>query len=164
MAEAMSLGKPVIATGYSGNLDFMTPETSYLVPWRYGTVPVGCSPYPAGARWAEPDLDAAARFMREVYEDPALAAKVGERAKAFVLDNHGVAARAPLMTARFAAAQRVLRRKRKSVAHRHRASRSPGSPVACRHCCQPATVGRTEQPSPFCPRPPAIRLASAAVP
>ena len=35
---------------------------------------------------------------------------------------------APLMTARFAAAQRVLRRKRKAVAHRHRASRSPGAP------------------------------------
>ena len=31
MAEAMALGKPVIATGYSGNLDFMTPENSYLV-------------------------------------------------------------------------------------------------------------------------------------
>jgi glycosyltransferase involved in cell wall biosynthesis len=33
IAEAMLLGKPVIATGYSGNLDFMTPETSYMVPW-----------------------------------------------------------------------------------------------------------------------------------
>ena len=31
MAEAMALGKPVIATGYSGNLHFMTPENSYLV-------------------------------------------------------------------------------------------------------------------------------------
>ena len=31
LAEAMWLGKPAIATGFSGNLDFMTAESSYLV-------------------------------------------------------------------------------------------------------------------------------------
>ncbi len=36
MAEAMALGKPTIATGYSGNLEFMTPENSYLVGWQRG--------------------------------------------------------------------------------------------------------------------------------
>ncbi len=34
MAEAMALGKPVIATAYAGNMDFMTEENSYLVPYR----------------------------------------------------------------------------------------------------------------------------------
>ena len=34
LAESMALGKPVIATGYSGNTDFMTPANSYLVDWR----------------------------------------------------------------------------------------------------------------------------------
>src|SRR5436305_7216483 len=34
LAEAMLLGKPVIATNYSGNLDFMTPATSRLVDYR----------------------------------------------------------------------------------------------------------------------------------
>ena len=29
----MALGKPVIATGYSGNIDFMTPANSYLVDY-----------------------------------------------------------------------------------------------------------------------------------
>ena len=33
LAEAMALGKPVIATGFSGNTDFMTPANSYLVDW-----------------------------------------------------------------------------------------------------------------------------------
>ena len=33
LAESMALGKPVIATGYSGNTDFMTPANSYLVDW-----------------------------------------------------------------------------------------------------------------------------------
>jgi glycosyltransferase involved in cell wall biosynthesis len=70
MAEAMLLGKPVIATGYSGNLDFMKPDTSYLVPWK--KVPVGsdAEAYDPHARWAEPDLDEAARLMRHVYENP----------------------------------------------------------------------------------------------
>ena len=34
LAEAMWLGKPVIATGYSGNLDYMNPDNSYLVDHR----------------------------------------------------------------------------------------------------------------------------------
>ena len=82
MAEAMAFGKPVVATAYSGNMDFMTPETAYLVPWR--PVPIGkdSGPYPAGARWAEPDLDAAAAAMRTVVDEPHAAALVGERARA----------------------------------------------------------------------------------
>ncbi len=111
LAEAMALGKPVIATGYSGNLDFMTPDTSYLVPWSPGEVPVGCSPYPAGARWAEPDLDAAARLMREVYKDPVQAAEVGRRAKAHVLTEHGLESRTSFVVERFETAQRVLHRR-----------------------------------------------------
>ena len=66
----MALGKPVIATGYSGNLHFMKPETSYLVDYSRGPCPPGCEPYPVTAAWADPDLDQAAAFMREVYERP----------------------------------------------------------------------------------------------
>ena len=54
MAEAMGLQKPVIATAYSGNLDFMTAENSYLVGYTTGAVPAGCDPYPVGSPWAEP--------------------------------------------------------------------------------------------------------------
>ena len=50
MAEAMALGKPVIATAYSGNLEFMDDRTAYLVRWEYGAVPQGCDPYRPGAR------------------------------------------------------------------------------------------------------------------
>ena len=42
MAEAMRLGKPVIATAYSSNVDFCTAENSlqvgYRLPKRWGTV------------------------------------------------------------------------------------------------------------------------------
>src|SRR5205085_74667 len=70
MAEAMSLGKPVIATAYSGNLEFMTPWNSELVPYELVAVPPRCDPYPVGAHWAEPDVDAAAAAMRRVAGDP----------------------------------------------------------------------------------------------
>ena len=34
LAQAMSLGKPVVATGYSANTEFMSEENGYLVPYR----------------------------------------------------------------------------------------------------------------------------------
>ena len=80
MAEAMAWGKPVIATGYSGNLQFMTEQNSFLVPWTPARIPVGADPYPAGGTWADPDLDAAARLMRSAIEEPDVAAARGARA------------------------------------------------------------------------------------
>lgn len=112
LAEAMALAKPVIATGYSGNMDFMTADTSFLVPWVPGTVPLGCNPYPVGARWAEPDLDAAARIMRQVYEEPADSQEIGRRAQAHVLSNYGLDVSARFVEKRFDSAQRGLNGKR----------------------------------------------------
>lgn len=68
MAEAMALGKPVVATGYSGNMDFMTAENSYPVRYRLVELERDCGPYRRGTYWAEPDLDHAAELMRTVYE------------------------------------------------------------------------------------------------
>jgi hypothetical protein len=70
IAEAMLLGKPVIATGYSGNLDFMSPDTSYLVPWKRVKVGKGAEAYSSRATWAEPNIEVAAEMMRSVYENP----------------------------------------------------------------------------------------------
>ena len=70
MAEAMLLGKPVVATAYSGNLDFMRPENSYLVDYELAPIGPGNGPYPPEAEWAEPDLDHAATLMREVVRGP----------------------------------------------------------------------------------------------
>jgi glycosyltransferase involved in cell wall biosynthesis len=79
MAEAMALGKPVIATGYSGNLQFMTEANSFLVPWTPTSIPTGCEPYPAGGAWAEPDLEVASQLMRTVLQDGQLAAARGRQ-------------------------------------------------------------------------------------
>ncbi len=106
MAEAMALGKPVIATAYSGNLDFMDASTAYLVPASMTSVPEGCGPYPVGAQWADPDLDEAARLMRVVAEQPDDAAAVGQRARQSVLANHSVERRAEFVRRRFDEIQR----------------------------------------------------------
>lgn len=83
MAKAMAAGKPVIATGFSGNLDFMDERTALLVPWTYTSVGPGAI-YPENARWAEPDVDAAADLMRLVVTDSAARARIGAAASEFI--------------------------------------------------------------------------------
>ena len=94
MAEAMALGKPVVATGYSGNLHFMNSDNSYLVDYAMCAVPAGCDPYPEGAKWADPNISQAAGVMREIYERPAVAALKGRRGQSDILERHGVEASA----------------------------------------------------------------------
>lgn len=81
MAEAMSLGKPVIATEYSGNLDFMNKQNSILIP--SSKIPIGAEsfPYLADSEWAEPDLNFAAQEMRNLWTDKSFAEKLGQQAK-----------------------------------------------------------------------------------
>jgi glycosyltransferase involved in cell wall biosynthesis len=85
MAEAMACAKPVIATGYSGNLEFMSAENSYLVPYRLVDIPDTWWAHTEGAQWAEPDVDAAAQVMRRVWEHPAEAQAVGSKAREEIL-------------------------------------------------------------------------------
>ena len=80
LAEAMYFGKPVIATGYSGNLDFMTEENSYLIRHRMTRIGEDALPYPADAVWADPDKSHAAKLMRQVVERPDEAAERGRLA------------------------------------------------------------------------------------
>jgi len=81
LAESMLLGKPVIATNYSGNTDFMTPDTAYLVDYDLVPVGPGVDPYPAEAVWAEARVNHAAALMRQVFDDPAAAKATGERGR-----------------------------------------------------------------------------------
>jgi glycosyltransferase involved in cell wall biosynthesis len=66
-ATAMLLGRAVVATGWSGNMDFMTPEVSGLVPYRLVKAEDPRGTYAlAGAEWAEPDVEAAAVELRRL--------------------------------------------------------------------------------------------------
>jgi glycosyltransferase involved in cell wall biosynthesis/SAM-dependent methyltransferase len=109
MAEAMALGKPVVATGYSGNLHFMTPENSYLVDYTRTLVPSGCDPYPTTTSWADPDVGQAASFMREVYERPELAAARARAGQHDILERHNRQTSARAVAARVEAIRRERR-------------------------------------------------------
>lgn len=81
LAECMALGKPVVATAYSGNLQFMREHNSCLVPYRL--VPVGEGEYPAWRqqRWAEPDIVVAAAWLAQLADDPSTAQRIGNAAR-----------------------------------------------------------------------------------
>lgn len=81
LAEAMLMGKPVIATGFSGNMDFMNAENSLLVSSERVKLGKPIPPYDADQEWAEPSVDEAAQYMRRLYEDPAWAREIGARGR-----------------------------------------------------------------------------------
>jgi glycosyltransferase involved in cell wall biosynthesis len=128
MAEAMSLEKPVIATGYSGNLAFMDSENSLLVGYRLVPVPEGSGPYPPDARWAEPNLDEAAALMRRLIDHPEVASRIAGRARSSLLSAHSQAACVPVLLASLASAERRarLRRPARTLAARARAAAGRG--------------------------------------
>lgn len=84
IAEAMMLGKPVIVTGYSGNLDFTTQSTAALVDYRYRPVTKEDYPFGAGQYWAEPDVDHAAWWMRRIAAGGKEVEKLSLRGREFV--------------------------------------------------------------------------------
>ena len=100
LAEAMSLGKLVVATGYSGNMDFMTPSNSFLVNFTRTTLQRDIGPYPAGSHWAEPDVEHAAEAIHHALTHPATARRIGARAAKDIAQTLGPAAIAALISSR----------------------------------------------------------------
>ena len=100
-AEAMLLGRPVVATGWSGNMDFMDAGSAALIGYRLVPAhdPRGVFEAP-GAVWAEPDIDEAAASLARLADDPGLRDALGARGQA--------AARARLGAGPVAAALREL--------------------------------------------------------
>jgi glycosyltransferase involved in cell wall biosynthesis len=112
LAEAMALGKPVTATRYGGNLEFMTDENSYLLPWSYTQVPEGAGQYPSGARWAQPDVEAAAKALRHIFDDRIDAAAKAAQAYADVRNGHSPEARGAAIRSRLIAINRAQKSRR----------------------------------------------------
>jgi glycosyltransferase involved in cell wall biosynthesis len=80
-AEAMFFGKPVIATGWSGNMEYMNSEVAF--PVGYQLIPVNDGEYLEGQNqfWADPDIGHAARILVRLVDDPGFARATGERAR-----------------------------------------------------------------------------------
>ena len=92
LAEAMAYGVPVIASGYSGNLEYMTPDNSFLVPCEETFVKTPDGPFQRGSTWGEPDIDAAAELLRQVVEHPSEARAAGELGRMTVTEKLSAAA------------------------------------------------------------------------
>jgi glycosyltransferase involved in cell wall biosynthesis len=86
LAEAMLLGVPAMATRYSGNLDFMTSENSFLVDCRETVVRTREGPFETGTLWAEPDVEHAVALLREIRGDYPAALQRARRAVADLAD------------------------------------------------------------------------------
>lgn len=89
MAEAMSLGKCVVATDYSASTEFCKPGHAFPIPYQMVNVPSEQRDIVAYAKvetWADADVDAAAAALRRLYDDPALRSTMGQAAKNFIAD------------------------------------------------------------------------------
>jgi glycosyltransferase involved in cell wall biosynthesis len=80
-AEMMFLGKPVIATGWSANVDFMTPDNSFLVRYELKPLAESLGVYPSGPLWANADVDHAAWCLERLLNDANLAKQMGQAAQ-----------------------------------------------------------------------------------
>lgn len=80
--EAAFAGKPVLITGHGGQLDYLPASLAYPVGYRLVTCGNGHGA--PGARWAEPDREAAARRMQEIAASPADARRRGAALRAHV--------------------------------------------------------------------------------
>ena len=83
LAEAMACGKAVIATGWSGNLEFMNEQNSILLPYQLTPVRDSCGIYSGfdRAQWAEAEIDAGAKALRDLYDSPSAVANLAEAAR-----------------------------------------------------------------------------------
>ena len=88
IAESMALGKPTIATQYSGNLDFMNQQNSFLVPFTKVKIPDSAIPYNGCGKWANPNTDDASDIMRLVASMSSEVTKRAAKGKSDILTLH----------------------------------------------------------------------------
>jgi hypothetical protein len=89
LGEAMALGRLAMATGWSGNMDFMTADNSLLVQHEMLKLKRDDYPHWRGQSWADPSIDHALALLRPVLADPTRGRAIAERGQAEVLRSHG---------------------------------------------------------------------------
>ena len=102
-AEAMALGKAVMATNWSGNIDYMRPDNCVGINYRLVTIEQDYGPYKKGQVWAEPDLQQAAQAMRLLAGDREMTQQLGNRGKETIEAEFSPAAVGAMMRKRLAA-------------------------------------------------------------
>ena len=109
LIEAMQLGIPVVATAYSGNLEFCNKETCFLVdfdlvaPWHDEYIYVE-----RGSQWAEPQIRSAVECLQRVEEQPSEARKKAKVAQKYVMKHFSASAVAQRYKQRLEAIQELI--------------------------------------------------------
>jgi glycosyltransferase involved in cell wall biosynthesis len=85
IAESMLLGKPVIVSNFSGNLDYTTTENALLTQGRLRPVEAHEYDHTAGQWWFEPDTEDAANNMRRCRDDATLRQRLGEAGRSTIV-------------------------------------------------------------------------------
>jgi len=88
IAQSMLLGKPVITTNYSGNVDFTKPGNSCLVDYNLIEVKKGEYPFFKGQVWADPSIDQASSYMRRLVEDESYRNAVAQSGCSYIKTHH----------------------------------------------------------------------------
>jgi glycosyltransferase involved in cell wall biosynthesis len=141
LADAMWHGKPVIATGYSGNLDFMTADNSVLVDYELVAIGDGFDPYPPDGTWAQPDVEQAAGQMRRLFENRDLARQIGAAAADSIRSTHSPEAAGRILARRL----ETIRATGRTRPRAWTASRSPALATLPRRIRQGPTANAAER-------------------
>lgn len=100
MAEAMYLGKPVIATNWSANTDYMDETNSCPVGYRLVPITADYGIYRKGQVWADPDESHCAEYMRRLTRDPEYRQRISREGRKTILEKYSAAAAAEAVGAR----------------------------------------------------------------
>jgi len=102
ISDAMAHSKPVIATGWSGNTDFMNGANSYPVDYELTQLARDVGPYLAGQTWADPSTEHAAKLMRHVFENRREARAKARRGKLDIEEHFSATSVGEVIDARMA--------------------------------------------------------------
>ncbi|MBD2257274.1 glycosyltransferase [Pseudanabaena sp. FACHB-2040] len=103
MAEAMLLGKSVVTSDYSGNVDYCNENTSFLVEGKLVDVAPYAYPFWRDAKWFDPSHASAVSALKTCSEHPGLRQEKIEAAYKFVSEQFSTATVAEKALSRIAA-------------------------------------------------------------
>ena len=110
-ADAMAFGTPVIATDYSGSVDFCGSDMAWPVPYSLVPVPAGAARWRCDdAQWADASVAAAAAQMRAVFQDQDAAREKAARARQNIKTRYAMATFRTALAARIEAIREMRRR------------------------------------------------------
>ncbi|WP_253189618.1 glycosyltransferase family 4 protein [Paraburkholderia fungorum] len=92
IAEAMALGQPVVATNFSGNVDFCDPDTAFLVDGELVPLRPGDYLFSEGQYWCDPDVSIAAQQLKRMIEDTPARKQIAQAGNARIQRDYSVEA------------------------------------------------------------------------